>query len=138
MLLNNFSKKNFCQLKSKLKIIIPQKQNEIKELLKNHGDKVIFKSFNAKQLLEGLPVFYETSSFHRTQGIKFRGHKLKDIIAKTNSETEMKTKTKIEYPSAERLIWTFLTGEIPSNIETKSVIDSMNRRNSLSPELTKM
>ena len=68
MLFYNFSKKNFCQLKSKLQVLIPNKQTIIKELITKHRKKNIIKNYTGNQFVEGIPVFYETSNYSRTNG----------------------------------------------------------------------
>ena len=130
MLFYNFSKKNFCQLKSKLQVLIPNKQTIIKELITKHRKKNIIKNYTGNQFFEGIPVFYETSNYSRTNGIKYRGYRISEVIEKTTSERE--------YPQAESMIWTFMTGEIPTIEETKSVVDSLNQRKVIPEELIKM
>lgn len=134
MLFKNFCKKNFCLLKDKLKILIPNKQREVNELLKIKGNMTFGKKYTLKNVYDGMdnmkPLFYETSRLSKFEGILFRGKRLADVIEKLRFNKES--------PLPESLIWLFLTGELPNEAETKSVIESISRRSTLPERLIDM
>ena len=134
MLFKNFCKKNFCLLKDKLKILIPNKQREVNELLKIKRNMTFGKKYTLKNVYDGMdnmkPLFYETSRLSKFEGILFRGKRLADVIEKLRFNKES--------PLPESLIWLFLTGELPNEAETKSVIESISRRSTLPERLIDM
>jgi len=102
-------------LKEKLSKIIPKKRDEIKNLVKTHGDKVISEvtvtqAFGGMRGVKGL--ICDTSLVEPDKGLIIRGTMLKDLTEKTPEE----------------IFWLLLTGESPSGDEIKSIKDEFSKR----------
>lgn len=113
------------ELKRKLKEVIPKQIHEFKEVKAKYGDKIIGE-VKVSQVLGGMRgiqgLFYETSKLDATKGILLRNHNLFDLCS------ELKHKKSNE-PLPESLLWFLFTGEIPTELETESVIEDIHRRN---------
>jgi len=64
-------------------------------------------------------LLYETSKLHHHHGINYRGHSLPDIIKNCP-----KAKGGFE-PIPEGILWLLLTGDFPSESETKEFIEEI-------------
>lgn len=113
------------ELKKKLREVIPKQVHEFKEVKAKYGDKVVGE-VKVSQVLGGMRgiqgLFYETSKLDANKGILLRNHNLFDLC------DHLKYKKSNE-PLPEALIWFLFTGEIPTELETESVIEDIHRRN---------
>ena len=94
------------------------KGQEIRNLLKNHGDKVVDQATIA-QLYGGMrglkAMIYETSALDPVEGIRFRGYsipELREHLPACESDNGVE-------PLPEGLFWLMLTGELPLKEDAK-------------------
>jgi citrate synthase len=108
-----------ASLHSRLAEIVPRKQEEVKTLLKEHGDKVLGE-VTVAQCVGGMrgikSLFTETSLLDVEEGIRFRGYSIPELQEKLPSALNG------EEPLPEGLFWLLLTGEVP----TKEQVDSLS------------
>ncbi|MDV7390078.1 hypothetical protein RZS08_01940, partial [Arthrospira platensis SPKY1] len=84
--------------------------NDIKDILRDHGDKVIDDATLSKVFggMRGLKsMIYETSALDPNEGIRFRGYSIPELEEKLPSAPEGSE------PLPEGLFWLLLTGELP-------------------------
>lgn len=99
--------------------------NDIKEILKNHSDKIIDESTIGKVyggMRDLKSLIYETSELDPNKGIRFRGFSIPELQAKlpsANNGTE---------PLPEGLFWLMLTGELPTDDDVKWLTDDWKKR----------
>jgi citrate synthase len=98
---------------------------EIKQLLKDHGSKVIGE-VTLSQVYQGMRgitgLVTETSLLDANEGIRFRGYsipELKDKLPKINGGDE---------PLPEALFYLMLIGELPTKEETDNITATLQRR----------
>jgi len=98
---------------------------EIKQLLKDHGSKVIGE-VTLSQVYQGMRgitgLVTETSLLDANEGIRFRGYsipELKDKLPKINGGDE---------PLPEALFYLMLIGELPNKEETDNITATLQRR----------
>jgi len=103
-------------LQEKLEAKIPAVRERVKNLQKNHGDKVV-DDINIGSVIGGmrdLPVmFYIGSALDPNEGIRFRGHTIPEmakILPKAESEM-----------LPEAVLWLLLTGDAPNAEELKEI-----------------
>jgi citrate synthase len=111
------------------------KGEEIREMLKNHGDKVVGEA-KISQLYGGMrglkSMVYETSALDPVEGIRFRGFsipELRDNLPTSDTENG-------EEPLPEGLFWLMLTGELPLKEDVKWLKEQWSKRMKL-PQHTK-
>ena len=108
---------------------------EIKELLKNHGDKVVDQA-TIGQLYGGMrglkSMIYETSALDPVEGIRFRGYSIPELREQLPA---CETDNGVE-PMPEGLFWLMLTGEMPLKEDAKWLKAEWASRMDL-PEYTK-
>lgn len=113
-----------CELKNKMKVSLHKQFEEFKEVKKLYGERVV-SEVKVNQILggmRGIPgLYYESSKLDAQKGILLRNHNLFDLVK------SLRYKESAE-PAPEALIWLMFTGEIPTDIETKSVMDNINKR----------
>jgi citrate synthase len=112
-------------LKDKFKGKSDQVGAEIKQLLKDHGSKVIGE-VTLSQVYQGMRgitgLVTETSLLDANEGIRFRGYsipELKDKLPKINGGDE---------PLPEALFYLMLIGELPTKEETDNITATLQRR----------
>lgn len=121
------------QLKHIFKEKAVARAEELKTILKNHGDDIV-DQVKLSQLYSGMrglkSMIYETSELDPVEGIRFRGYsipELRDKLPKTEGCDE---------PLPEGLFWLMLTGEIPLNENVAWLTKEWQKRAKL-PDYTK-
>ena len=112
-------------LKDKFKEKSDQVGAEIKQLLKEHGSKVIGE-VTLSQVYQGMRgitgLVTETSLLDANEGIRFRGYSIPDLkqkLPKINGGDE---------PLPEALFYLMLIGELPTKEETDNITSTLQRR----------
>mgnify|MGYP003950530449 CR=1 FL=1 len=112
-------------LKNKFQSAIEPKRKEVKELLENHGDKVI-SEITLRQVYGGLRgvkgLVTETSSLDPNEGIRFRGYpipKIRELLPKAPGKQE---------PLPEGLFYLILTGELPTQQDCDEITQEWSKR----------
>jgi len=112
-------------LKQKFKAQADKLGDEIKAILKEHGDTVIGQTTLA-QVYQGMrgmtALITETSLLDAQDGIRFRRHsidELRDKLPKANGGSE---------PLPEGLFYLMLVGEIPTQEEVENLTSILQRR----------
>ena len=121
----------------KLKIIFHEKAmalgKEIKDLIKNNGDKEV-DQVHIRQLYGGMrglkAMTYETSALDPIEGIRFRGYSIPELREK------LPTADDGQEPLPEGLFWLLLTGELPEHEDTTWLTNEWKKRANL-PDHTK-
>ena len=89
-----------------------QVRKETKELLREHGDKIV-DQVSLKQVFGGMrgvkSMIWETSNLDPIEGIKFRGYGIPELREKLPKRRQGKE------PLPEGLFWLMLVGEIPTD-----------------------
>jgi citrate synthase len=124
------SKKGFCQLKERIRQILPEKLEELKHVKQHYGEKKIGE-IKVSQVIGGMRgmtgLFYETSKLDANKGIMYRGHNLFEVCE------HLKYKNSAE-PLSEALLWFLFTGEIPNEKQTEFLIKDIHRRGTIPKE----
>ncbi len=121
----------------KLKLIFKEKATtlgqEIKELIKANGDKVV-DQVTIRQLYGGMrglkAMTYETSALDPIEGIRFRGFSIPELREK------LPTANGGNEPLPEGLFWLLLTGELPEHEDVSWLTKQWQKRANL-PQHTK-
>ncbi len=112
-------------LKEKLAQKIPQLREEIKTLVKDHGEKVLSEA-TVRQAYGGMRgikcMVWETSLLDPIEGIRFRGYSIPELRQKLPKARGG------EEPLPEGIFWLLLTGELPSSKEVKEVTGEWHKR----------
>ena len=128
------TRKGFCQLKNKIRSILPKKLEELKEVKTVYGEKKLGE-IKVSQVIGGMRgmtgLFYETSKLDAQKGIMYRNHNLFEVCE------HLKYKNSAE-PLSEALLWFLFTGEIPTEKETESVISEIHRREKIPEETERL
>ncbi|MBK7095708.1 MAG: citrate (Si)-synthase [Saprospiraceae bacterium] len=113
----------------RLKSLFQQKAiilgNEIKEILRDHGDKIIDESTIGKIYggMRGLKsMIYETSALDPSEGIRFRGFSIPELEEKLPSAKDGNE------PLPEGLFWLMLTGELPTEDDVAWLTEEWRKR----------
>jgi citrate synthase len=106
------SQSNFSiKLKSRLKEIIPGKVEELKEIKRLYGSKVIGE-YKVDQVLGGMRsikgIFYDTSILDSMSGITFRGQTIPDLCEQLPKAFDGGE------PLPEGLFYLLMTGDLPT------------------------
>jgi citrate synthase len=112
-------------LKEKFKVNADLLNNEIKSILKEHGEKVIGEVTLAQayQGMRGiLGLITETSLLDSEEGIRFRGYSIPELIEKLPKVKDGKQ------PLPEGLFYLMLVGELPNAEDTDHVTSTLARR----------
>jgi citrate synthase len=119
-----FSKKSFCQLKERVRAILPAKLKELKDVKEQYGEKKLG-DIKVSQVIGGMRgmtgLFYETSKLDAQKGIMYRGENLFEVCEKLKFKGS-------EEPVSEALLWFLFTGEVPNEKQTESVIQNIHHR----------
>lgn len=115
-------------LKARLAEILPQKAEEVKQLKKEHGKTVIGEvlleqAYGGMRGIKGL--VWEGSVLDPIEGIRFRGRTIPDI------QKELPKGPGGSEPLPEALFWLLLTGEVPSEAQTKALSEELAARSGL-------
>jgi citrate synthase len=112
-------------LKDKFKAKADAAGSEIKELLKQHGNKVIGE-VSLTQIYQGMRgitgLVTETSLLDAQEGIRFRGYSIPEL------QDKLPKAPKGEQPLPEGLFHLMLTGELPTPEEANYITDIWQRR----------
>jgi citrate synthase len=121
------------KLKGKLAEMIPEVQQRLNHIKKEHGNKVL-EQVKVNQVIGGMRgmtgLIYETSKLSATEGIRYRGHSLDEIMEKAPKFVEGGS------PAPEGVLWLLLTGEYPTQEELKDIVIDMKERSHI-PQETK-
>jgi citrate synthase len=116
----------------RLKIIFREKSialaSEIKDILRDHGDKVIDDATLSKVYggMRGLKsMIYETSALDPNEGIRFRGYSIPEL------EKKLPSAPGGSEPLPEGLFWLMITGELPNEEDVNFVTKEWHRRSGL-------
>ena len=122
-------------LKGRLAEMIPEVQAKLAEVRVKHGDKVL-EQVKVNQVIGGMRgmtgLIYETSKLSATEGIRYRGHSLDEIMAECPSFVEGGS------PAPEGVLWLLLTGEYPNETELKDTVEDLKERSYIPPETIKL
>jgi citrate synthase len=108
--------------------IVPKKQEELRALLKQHGDKSLGEVTVAQCIggMRGIKcLFSETSLLDVEEGIRFRGYTIPELQQKLPSAPNG------DEPLPEGLFWLLLTGEIPTPEQVSSLSTEFYKRSKL-------
>ena len=121
-------------LKEKLAQKIPELRDEIKALVKEHGDKVISEA-TVRQAYGGMrgikSMVWETSLLDPMEGIRFRGYSIPEAREKLPKAKGG------EEPLPEGIFWLLLTGELPKKKEVREVTKDWQARSEVPKETWK-
>lgn len=122
-------------LKEKLAEKIPQLRDEIKTLVKEHGDKVISEA-TVRQAYGGMrgikSMVWETSLLDPMEGIRFRGYSIPEVREKLPKATGG------EEPLPEGIFWLLLTGELPKKKDVREITKEWQARSEVPKETWKI
>jgi len=122
---------NNSLLKERMREVIPEHQNRVKKLLKDHGDKVLGE-YTVAQAYGGMRgiigLVCETSLLDPQEGIRFRGLSI--------PECQQQLPKIKEEPLPEALLWLLLTGEIPTEEQTRSISRELAEKAELPEHIT--
>ncbi|KAI5963619.1 CIT1 [Candida pseudojiufengensis] len=112
-------------LKQRLEEILPEKAEEIKQFKKEHGKTVIGEvlleqAYGGMRGIKGL--VWEGSVLDPIEGIRFRNRTIPDI------QKELPKAPGGEEPLPEALFWLLLTGEVPTEAQTKAFSEELAAR----------
>jgi citrate synthase len=121
-------------LKEKLAQKIPELREEIKALVKEHGDKVISEA-TVRQAYGGMrgikSMVWETSLLDPMEGIRFRGYTIPEAREKLPKAKGG------EEPLPEGIFWLLLTGELPKKKDVREVTKEWQARSEVPKETWK-
>jgi len=126
-------------LRQRITQLIPEKQAEIKQLVKDHGDKVMG-TCTVAQAVGGMrsvkSMVWETSLLDSMEGIRFRGYTIPELqkllpVAKDGKIGEME-------PLPEGLLWLLLTGEVPTEAQVRGLTAELHERAPLPAHIESM
>lgn len=107
-------------------------KEEVKDILKEHGDKQA-DTVSLQQVFGGMrgvkSMIWDPSSLDPNEGIRFRGHNIPDLRKKLPKRTGDKE------PLPEGLFWLMLVGEIPNEEQVKWLSEQWKNRSNV-PEHT--
>eukprot|EP01100_Stratorugosa_tubuloviscum_P001766 TRINITY_DN139_c2_g2_i2.p1 TRINITY_DN139_c2_g2~~TRINITY_DN139_c2_g2_i2.p1 ORF type:complete len:465 (-),score=246.01 TRINITY_DN139_c2_g2_i2:75-1469(-) len=122
-------------LKDKLREVIPieiAKVNKVKTELSEKvlGNCTVSQAYGGMRDVKSM--IYETSLLDKEEGIRFRGLTIPECqqqLTKANSGQE---------PLPEALLWLLMTGQIPTNQQTESVVNELRSRSQIPNETIKL
>lgn len=122
-------------LKEKMQQFIAEKQTELKTFQKEYGQTSLG-SVTVGQVIggmRGIPgMLYEPSKLHPLDGIEYRGYDLfrvRELSPKAVPGGQ---------PLPEAVLWLLLTGEFPTDAQTKEFTEELYQRGSLTAEQEKL
>jgi len=121
-------------LKEKLAQEIPEMQNEVKSLIKEHGSRVISEA-TVEQAYGGMRgikcMVWETSLLDPMEGIRFRGYSIPEAREKLPKVAGG------EEPLPEGIFWLLLTGELPLEKDVRELTKEWQSRGNVPQEVWK-
>jgi len=124
--------RTFSTLRDRLVELLPIKQEEIMNLNKEHGDKIVG-TCSVTQCIGGMrsvkSMLWETSLLDPKEGIRFRGYSIPEL-QKLLPVYEQGKIGKNE-PLPESVLWLMMTGEIPTESEIRSLTAELHSRSTL-------
>ncbi len=118
-------------MKDILKAQIPAKQEALKKLKAEYGNKSLGEVTVDQCIGGGRDVkcmYYETSLLDANEGIRFRGYSIPELQQKLPT---FKGPAGQGEPIPEALIWLLLTSEIPSVEQTRALTEDLRKRSKL-------
>lgn len=118
-------------MKDILKAQIPAKQEALKKLKAEYGNKSLGEVTVDQCIGGGRDVkcmYYETSLLDANEGIRFRGYSIPELQQKLPT---FKGPAGQGEPLPEALIWLLLTSEIPSVEQTRALTEDLRKRSKL-------
>lgn len=120
------------QLKEKLKTQIEPMRENVRSLVKNHGDEVI-SEVTIRQALGGVRgvkcLVCDTSNLDPMEGIRFRGYTIPEVSEKLPKAPGGKQ------PLPEGIFYLLMIGELPTDNEVKEITAEWQKRSKLSDYL---
>lgn len=124
-----------CGLRERLEDLIPEKQKQIKEFRKEHGNTKVGEvtvdmMYGGMRGIKGLVT--ETSVLDPEEGIRFRGYTIpecQDLLPHAEGGAE---------PLPEGLFWLLVTGEIPTEEQVKALSSEWATRADIPSHVTNM
>lgn len=135
-LINHATRAMSSGLRERLTELHPVKQAELKKLLSEHGDKVMG-TCTVAQAVGGMrsvkSMIWETSLLDAVEGIRFRGYTIPELQAVLPVAKQGATQAEIQTmePLPEGLLWLLLTGELPTEAQTRGVTKELHERAAL-------
>ena len=112
-------------LKEKLAQRIPGLRDEVRSLVKEHGDKVLSQA-TVQQAYGGMRgikcMVWETSLLDPMEGIRFRGYNIPELREKLPKARGG------EEPLPEGIFWLLMTGELPTKKDVKEITKEWQSR----------
>jgi len=119
----------------RMRELIPPQQEKVKNLRKNHGDKVLGQ-YTVGQAYGGMRgiigLVYETSLLDSNEGIRFRGLSIPEC------QQQLPKFKGGEEPLPEALLWLLLTGEVPTDAQAQSISEEFAKRSTVPDYVTNM
>ena len=105
--------------------IIPQKQEEVKKVKAEHGNKslgevTVDAAYGGARGVKCM--VWETSLLDAEEGIRFRGHSIPEI------QEKLPRATSDGEPLPEGLLWLLLTGDLPTEAQASSISEELHKR----------
>jgi len=116
-------------LKERVTELLPEKQDDIRKLNQEHGDKVLG-TCTVSQAIGGMRsvkcMVWETSLLDANEGIRFRGYTIPELqkLLPTAEDGMIGKKE----PIPEGLLWLLMTGEIPTEAEVRQLTQELHAR----------
>jgi len=114
-------------LRDRLVELMPEKQEALKKLKKEHGAKIVDK-VTIDQLVGGArsikAMLWETSLLDPLEGIRFRGFTIPELQEKLPSYSGKPGGE----PTPEGLLWLLLTGEVPTKAQADALTAELHSR----------
>jgi len=115
-------------LKERVVELLPEKQEAIRKLNQEHGDKVLG-TCTVSQAIGGMRsvkcMVWETSQLDAIEGIRFRGYTIPEL------QKLLPTAEGGKEPLPEGLLWLLMTGEIPTVEEVRQLTQDLHARSEL-------
>eukprot|EP01084_Bolivina_argentea_P126042 223241_1 len=122
-------------LRSILEETIPEKQQSLLKLKKEHGSKSLGE-VTIDQCIGGArgvkSLLWETSNLDPMEGIRFRGLSIPEC------QEKLPGYTKGGEPIPEALFWLLLTGEVPTKAQCDELTEDLHARSTLPPHIEPM
>ncbi|GLC45071.1 hypothetical protein PLESTB_001465400 [Pleodorina starrii] len=135
LLLRRFACSETNDLKKTLSDLVPQQQERLRRLKKDHGSRAL-REVTVDMVLggmRGLPgMLWETSLLDPEEGIRFRGLSIPELQAR------LPTAVPGGQPIPEGLLWLLLTGQVPTPEQAASVSEELRHRGHVPPSVLRV
>jgi citrate synthase len=115
-------------LRDRLVELMPEKQEALKQMKKEHGGKIVDK-VTIDQVIGGArsikSMLWETSLLDPLEGIRFRGFTIPEL------QEKLPTYQAGGEPTPEGLLWLLLTGEVPTKAQADALTAELHSRSEL-------